>query len=130
MVLKDKIPFGIVLPHRSMDPLQLGDIRHVAQRADALGFNDLWVTENTLDDNYSIDPFVVLTYAAALTTRIGLGVAVVVLPMHHAIHVAHQAMSLDFVSNGRAIIGVGLGGDNDYHDFQIPVERRVRRFRE
>ena len=130
MPLKDKIPFGMVLPHRSMDPLNLSDIRDVAQRAEALGFSDLWVTENTLDDNYSVDPMVVLSYAAALTNRVGLGVAVVVLPMHHAIHVAHQAMSLDFVSNGRAILGVALGNERDYHDFQIPTERRVRRFRE
>ena len=130
MASKDKIPFGMVLPHRTIDPLRLSDIRDVAQRAEALGFSDLWVTENTLDDNYSIDPMVALTYAAALTNRVGLGVAVVVLPMHHAIHVAHQALSLDFVSNGRAILGVGLGKENDYHDFQVPTERRVRRFKE
>ena len=36
MALKDKIPFGMVLPHRSMDPLKLSDIRDVAQRAEAL----------------------------------------------------------------------------------------------
>ena len=130
MALKDKIPFGMVLPHRTMDPLRLSDIRDVARRAEALGFSDLWVTENTLDNSYSIDPMVVLTYAAALTNRVGLGVAVIVLPVHHAIHVAHQAMSLDFVSNGRAILGVALGREEDYHDFQVPTERRVRRFKE
>ena len=130
MALKDKIPFGMVLPHRAMDPLKLSDVREVAQRAEALGFSDLWVTENTLDNNYSLDPMVVLTYAAALTNRVKLGVAVMVLPVHHAIHAAHQAVSLDFVSNGRAILGIGLGREEDYHDFQIPMERRVRRFKE
>ena len=130
MALKDKIPFGMALPHRTMDPLNLSDIRDVAQRAEALGFSDLWVTENTLDNNYSVDPMVVLTYAAALTHRIGLGVAVVVLPVHHAFHAAHQAVSLDFVSNGRAILGVGLGRVEDYNDFQVSTERRVRRFKE
>jgi len=58
MALKDKIPFGMVLPHRAMDPLKLSDVREVAQRAEALGFSDLWVTENTLDNNYSLDPMV------------------------------------------------------------------------
>ena len=130
MALKDQIRFGVSLPHRTVEPLELSDIRHVAQRAEALGFSDLWVTENTLDDFYSVDPMVVLAYAAAFTNRIGLGVSIVVLPMHHPIHVAHQAMSLDFVSNGRAILGVGLGHNQDYVDFQVPKERRVGRFKE
>ena len=65
-------------------------MRLVAQRAEALGFRDLWVTENTLNHVFCFDPVVVLTYAAAVTTTIRLGVSVVVLPMHHPAHVAHQ----------------------------------------
>ncbi|MBI3893054.1 MAG: LLM class flavin-dependent oxidoreductase, partial [Candidatus Wallbacteria bacterium] len=72
----------------------------------------------------------VLTYAAAVTTAIRLGVAVVVLPVHSPIHVAHQVATLDYLSNGRAILGVGLGRDHHYSQFQMPRERRVRRFRE
>jgi len=130
MALKDQIPFGMVLPHRSPDPVDMQAVRQVAQRADALGFRDLWVTENTLDHVFCFDPMVVLTYAAALTTRIRLGVAVVVLPLHDPRHVAHQVATLDYVSNGRAILGVGLGRDHHYTQFQMPQERRVRRFRE
>jgi len=130
MALKDQIPFGMVLPHRSPDPVDMQAVRQVAQRADALGFRDLWVTENTLDHVFCFDPMVVLTYAAALTTRIRLGVAVVVLPVHDPRHVAHQVATLDYVSNGRAILGVGLGRDHHYTQFQMPRERRVRRFRE
>ena len=84
-------------------------VREVARRAEALGFRDLWVTENAVDHVYSFDPAVVLTYAAALTTKIRLGVAVSVLPVRNPIHVAHQVATLDYVSNGRAILGVGLG---------------------
>jgi probable F420-dependent oxidoreductase len=130
MALKDQIPVGMVLPHRSPDPLDMRVVRQVAQRADALGFHDLWVTENTLDHVFCFDPMVVLTYAAAVTTTIRLGVSVVVLPVHHPIHVAHQVASLDYASNGRAILGVGLGREQHYTEFQIPRERRVRRFRE
>jgi probable F420-dependent oxidoreductase len=73
---------------------------------------------------------VVLTYAAAITTTVRLGVSVVVLPVHNPIHVAHQWATLDYVSNGRAILGVGLGRDHHYEQFQMPRDGRVRRFRE
>ena len=130
MALKDQIALGAALPHRSPDPIDIAAVRRVAQRAEALGFRDLWVTENTLDHVFCFDPVVVLTYAAAVTTRIGLGASVVVLPAHHPAHVAHQWASLDYVSGGRAILGVGLGRDHHYSQFQIPTERRVRRLRE
>jgi probable F420-dependent oxidoreductase len=130
VALKDDIALGTLLPHRSPDPHDIDEVRWVAQRAEALGFGDLWVTENSLDHAYSIDAIVALTYAAAVTTRIRVGTAVIVMPTHHPIHIAHQAASLDFASKGRLILGVGLGRDQEYHDFQVPVERRVRRFRE
>ena len=124
------IPLGMSLPHRSPDPIDMTAVREVARRAEALGFRDLWVTENAVDHVYSLDPAVVLTYAAALTTKIRLGVAVSVLPVRNPIHVAHQVATLDYVSNGRAILGVGLGREHHYTEFQIPTERRVRRFKE
>ena len=130
MALKDKIALGVALPHRSPEPIDMETVRRVAQRAEALGFRDLWVTENTLDHVFCFDPVVVLTYAAAVTARIRLGVSVVVLPVHNPIHVAHQWASLDYVSNGRAILGLGLGRDHHYEQFQTPTEGRVRRFRE
>ena len=89
-------------------------VRQVAQRADALGFRDLWVTENTLDHVFCFDPIVILTYAAAITTRIRVGVSVVVLPVRNPIHLAHEIATLDYASNGRAVLGVGLGRDNHY----------------
>jgi len=105
-------------------------VHRVAQRAEALGFRDLWVTENTLDHVFCFDPMVILTYAAAVTTTIRVGVSVVVLPVHSPMHVAHQVATLDYVSHGRAILGVGLGREAHYTEFQVPPERRVRRFRE
>jgi probable F420-dependent oxidoreductase len=130
MALKDRIPLGISLPHRSPDALAMPTVRAVAERAEALGFRDLWVTENTLDHVFCFDPVVVLSWAAAATSRIRLGASVVVLPVHHPAHVAHQWASLDYVSGGRAILGLGLGRGHHYAQFQVPTERRVRRFRE
>jgi probable F420-dependent oxidoreductase len=130
VTLRDKTALGMSLPHRSRDPLSLETIATVARRADELGFHDLWVTENVVDDGTCVDPVVALTYAAAITTRIGVGAAVVVLPIHHPLIVANEWATLDFVSGGRAILGVGLGSARHYRDFQIPVAQRVRRFRE
>ena len=130
MALKDTISLGMSLPHRSPDRIDAAVVRQVAQRAEALGFSDLWVTNNTVDPTGCFDSLTVLTYAAALTTTIRLGVSVLVLPIYHPIHVAHQVATLDHLSNGRAILGVGLGREHEYPLFQIPTERRVRRFTE
>jgi probable F420-dependent oxidoreductase len=130
VALKDKIKLGMSLPHRATEPIDQATVRGVAQRAEALGFQDLWVTENTLDHVFSFDPVVVLTWAAAVTTRIKVGVSVMVLPVHEPILTAHQFASLDYLSNGRAILGVGLG--RDFHDkhWGVPRAGKVRRFRE
>ncbi len=128
MTLSQEMRFGYVLPCRSWAPIDMQSVRNVAQRADALGFDDLWVTENTLDDSFSLDATVVLTYAAALTTRIRLGASVVVLPQHSPVQIAHQWATLDYASGGRAILGVGLGRPTHYGAFGVPVEHRVSRF--
>jgi probable F420-dependent oxidoreductase len=130
MALKDRIAFGMSLPHRSPDAIDTEAVRAVAQRAETLGFQDLWVTENTLDHVMCFDPVVVLTHAAAVTSRIRLGASVVVLAVHSPMMVAHQWATLDYLSNGRAILGAGLGREHHYRDFSVPEEGRVRRFRE
>jgi probable F420-dependent oxidoreductase len=130
MALKDLIPFGMSLPHRSPDTIGMDTVRTVATKAEALGFRDLWVTENTLDHVNSFDPVTVLTYAAAITTRIGLGASVLVLPVHDPRMVAHQWATLDYVSNGRAIMGVGIGRPFHFQEFEVPEAGRVARFRE
>jgi hypothetical protein len=70
MALKDEIALGMSLPHRSPDPIEAAVVRRVAQRAEALGFHDLWVTNNMLDHAGCFDSLTLLTYAAALTSTI------------------------------------------------------------
>src|SRR4051794_6686795 len=130
MALKDRIPFGMSLPHRSPDRIDMATVHTVAQRAEALGFRDLWVTENTLDHVTCFDPVVLLTWAAAATSKIRLGCSVVVLQIHSPLTVAHQWACLDYVSGGRAILGVGIGRDHHYRQFEVSQEGRVTRFRE
>jgi probable F420-dependent oxidoreductase len=130
MALKDKIAFGMSLPHRSPEAIDMAVVRRVATRAEELGFSDLWVTENTLNHVFCFDPVVVLTWAAAVTAKIRLGASVVVMAVHHPAMIAHQWACLDYVSGGRAILGVGLGRAHHYRQFEVPEEGRVARFRE
>jgi probable F420-dependent oxidoreductase len=130
VALKDTIAFGMSLPHRAAEPIPVALVRDVAQRAEELGFHDLWVTNNTIDEAGCFDSLTVLTYAAAVTTDIRLGVSVLVLPTYHPVHVAQQVATLDYLSGGRAVLGVGLGRVEDYEVFQVPAAGRITRFTE
>lgn len=54
----------------------------------------------------------------------------VVLPIHHAAFIAHQFASLDYISGGRAILGLGIGREHHFEQFEIPIKERVCRMRE
>jgi probable F420-dependent oxidoreductase len=128
MALKDRVAFGMSLPHRSAEPIPATVVREVAIRAESLGFQDLWVASNILDEAQSLDSLTTLAYAAAVTSTVRLGVSVLVLPIHHPVHVAHQVATLDHLSGGRVTLGVGIGMADEYEPFQVPTARRVRRF--
>jgi len=116
MALKDQIPFGMSLPHRSPDAIGVDAVRAVAQRAEALGFRDLWVTENTLDHVTCLDPVVALTYAAAVTSRIRLGASVVVLAIHSPLidHEVHGARGI--------LLSISGGSDISLHEVNEAAE--------
>ncbi len=120
MALKDRIPFGMSLPHRSPDAIDVRAIRTVAQRAETLGFRDLWVTENTLDHVMCLDPVVALTYAAAVTSRIRLGASVVVLAIHSPLLVAHQWATLDMSATAARSSAWDWGGNTTTGSSRCP----------
>ena len=90
----------------------------LAIRAEQLGFDSVWASEHVFNVSYVYDrigtkpyyePLTVLTYVAAMTTTIGLGTSVLVLPYHNAIRLAKVASTLDVLSKGRVMLGVGVG---------------------
>ncbi len=115
-------------PGRPVDP---GFIRKYLARAEALGFHSVWVVEQILGSVPSLEPIELLTYAAAVTTRIRLGSAVLLTALRSPVHTAKSLTTLDHLSGGRLIVGVGLGANPKiYPAYGLAAERRVARFAE
>ncbi|NQW24071.1 MAG: TIGR03619 family F420-dependent LLM class oxidoreductase [SAR202 cluster bacterium] len=90
----------------------------LAVRAEELGFDSVWASEHVFNVSYVYDrigdkpyyePLTVLTYVAARTKTIGLGTSVLVLPYHNPIRLAKIAATIDVLSGGRLMLGVGVG---------------------
>jgi alkanesulfonate monooxygenase SsuD/methylene tetrahydromethanopterin reductase-like flavin-dependent oxidoreductase (luciferase family) len=76
----------------------------------------------------NLEAFTVLSAAAAVTERVDIAASVVVLPMHSEVWVAKQMATLDVVSGGRAVLGVGVGGRlEDYAALGRPIDHRWAR---
>jgi len=90
-------------------------IRRAAVQAEQLGFDDVWVSDHIVSPGqdypspYLFDPLLTLTWAGAVTARIGLGTSVLVLPQRHPLELANALASLDALSAGRVTIVGGVG---------------------
>jgi probable F420-dependent oxidoreductase len=139
--------FGLHLPH--VGPLATREgITAFAQLAEELGFDALWVSDHivvprSLDTPYPysrdgsfpvspdvplMEPLATLLFAAAVTERVKLGTTVLVIPMRNPIVTAKQLATLDVLSNGRLILGVGAGWmKEEFQMLGVPFERRGAR---
>lgn len=125
------IPCGIAIPQTfATTPIDLQCIRQLVQRAEALPYDSLWVQEQILGDYPILEPISVLTYTAALTTKLRLGVSVLLTVLRNPVQLAKSLSSLDQLSQGRLIVGVGIGGHVPESLFGLPSEQRPRRFLE
>ena len=103
-----------------------------AQLAESCGFDSCFFGEHHQDrDGFLPSPLIVATAVAAHTRTLNVGTSVILLPLHHPVHVAEDAITLDLVSKGRVIVGVGIGYQPaDFRAFGIPMEDRLGRFEE
>src|ERR1700693_2870597 len=129
---------GIHLPHigRKAGPEA---IRRAAIQAEELGFDDAWTSEHIIIPKGApyppsalfYDPVLTLTWAAAYTSRIGLGTSVLVLPMRHPLPLAKELATLQNLSGGRLILGAGVGWlEAEFDALGIPFRERGRRMDE
>ena len=108
--------------HDLIAQIELGDV---------LGFDTAWLGELHFSRAFSIlaDPLMVLAAAAQRTTRIRLGTAVTLLPLHSPVKIAEEAAVADILSNGRLEFGVGRGpAPAHYAGYDIPPDQSRDRF--
>ncbi len=121
------LALGIVTPALHMNPrfdppewevtASVEDVVHIVTRAEALGYDWVACSEHiaipaaasTVRGGRYFDPFSTLGYFAARTTRIGLLTHMAVLPYHHPLELVKRLGTLDVLSGGRVIAGVGVG---------------------
>jgi probable F420-dependent oxidoreductase len=126
-------------------------IARVARRAEELGYDSLWVSDHIIfptelrspypyspdgklpldPTNPLLEPFTVLSYAAAVTKTIKLGTSVIIVPYRDPLVTAKIVSSLDVLSNGRFIFGVGVGWlDEEFRALRQNLRDRAAQTRE
>ena len=132
MKTKNGLRLGISLPQSFPEQkLDHAYLREYVTKAESLGFEDGWLTESILSKNFNLEPLTYIAYLAALTTRLRFGVAVIILNTRNPVQLAKALSNIDQLSNGRVIVGLGIGGNSaHYPAFGIPSGRRVARYEE
>jgi alkanesulfonate monooxygenase SsuD/methylene tetrahydromethanopterin reductase-like flavin-dependent oxidoreductase (luciferase family) len=104
----------------------------IAQAAETLGFRNIWLAEHHFSTyGYLSRPVQLATYIAAKTTRLRVGTAVIVVPLHHPLVVAEEIATLDLLSGGRADVGLGRGYQHyEFERFGLELEGSRARWEE
>ena len=103
--------------------------RATADLAERLQFDSVWVGDHVAFAVPIMDPLLQLAQLAAHNQRLQLGTAVYLLPLRHPTPVAKQVATLDHLTGGRLVFGVGVGGEfpNEYAACGVPVNERGAR---
>jgi probable F420-dependent oxidoreductase len=123
-------------------------LTHLAQTAERVGVESMWTVEHVVipvgykstypyDPSGKIpapeqmpipDPLIALAYAAAVTRTLRLATGILILPQRHPLYVAKEVATLDVLSHGRVILGIGVGWlAEEFEALGIPFEERAAR---
>jgi probable F420-dependent oxidoreductase len=123
--------FAISLPPFADGDFDPAAFRAYLARAEQLGFEGAWVGEQVLGSAPMLEPIELMTYAAAVSERIRVGVSMLILPLYSPLHLAKSLSSLDQLSRGRLDVGLGLGGRRRmFSAFAVDPSTLVARFNE
>jgi len=135
---------GVLLPHAG-HAAHVAGIRDVALAAERLGFASVWVGDHILfpgkqrsrypyreipaypvpADRSFLESFTTLAFVAGITERVNLGVSVCIVPYRNPLLLAKLVSTLDFLSRGRVILGVGVGWlEEEFQALGIPFDQR------
>jgi alkanesulfonate monooxygenase SsuD/methylene tetrahydromethanopterin reductase-like flavin-dependent oxidoreductase (luciferase family) len=129
---QEAVRFGIDVPQRAGTAgFDIALFRGFCERADRAGVDSLWVHQGALSRAGELDPLTTLAAAAVVTTNAMLGTAVLLSPLHAPVTLAATLKSVDQISGGRVIAGLGLGPSGPvYPAMGISEADRAQRFTE
>jgi probable F420-dependent oxidoreductase len=107
----------------------IAELMDNVRRVERLGFDAIWSGDHIITHSPILDVMTVLASFAAITERVHIGTAVYLLPLRHPVATAKQVVSLDVLSGGRFIFGIGIGGEiaREFAAVGVPVSERGRR---
>ena len=114
LVLDSKLKIGVITIHRRTEPAvgpwlpSIGELRETVELVDVCGYDSLWCGDHISFPAAILDPFLQLAQAAVVSRRLMLGTSVYLLPLRHPVPVAKQVATLDHLSEGRFVFGVGV----------------------
>jgi len=136
----NQLSLGVVVPIENYGRSSVPNMMHHLERVqlvEQLGFKAFWVRDVPFhvpsfgDAGQTYDPFTYLGFLAGQTKEIALGMASIALPLHHPVHVAKSATTIDQLSNGRLIMGIASGDrPSEYPAMNIDFENRGELFRD
>ncbi len=136
--LDEKLSIGIQTIHRRTEPATapwmptIDEMKELVELVDRSGYDSLWVGDHISFAISILDPLLQLAQAAVVSRRLLLGTCVYLLPLRHPVPVAKQVSTLDHLTEGRLIFGVGVGGEfpKEYEACGVPREERGARLSE
>ena len=136
--LDKHLKIGVMTIHRRTEPATgpwlptIDALESFVRQVDGSGYDSIWVGDHISFPIAALDPLLLLAQAAAASRRLLLGTAVYLLPLRHPVPVAKQVATLDHLSEGRLIFGVGVGGEfpKEYEACGVPLNERGARLSE
>src|SRR3954470_7297202 len=136
--LDHRLSIGIQNIHRRTEPATepwqptIDEMQALVRLVDDCGYDSLWVGDHIAFAVAIFDPLLQLAQAAVVSRRLKLGTNVYLVPLRHPVLVAKQAATLDHLSEGRLIFGVGIGGEfpREYEACGVPLGERGPRLSE
>ena len=112
-------------------PAALAGLPQQAKRAEAMGFEGFWLPEHHFQGGSSLSaPLILLAACASATETIDLATTSLLLPIRQAIALAEEIATLDLIANGRLILGLGRGFDDQlFRVFSIDPKEKRKRFK-